>query len=172
MSLEAELAGRLRGSVVVLGIGNALRGDDAAGSALARRLEGRVRALVVDAEEVPESYLGRIRAAHPDTVLLVDAVDMGAAPGAVALVEAEEVAGYTPSTHRVPLGLLMGYLGRELGASVVLLAVQPRHVNVASHMSAEVQASVALVGEVLERLMPPAPARGSGQAKVEGSWSC
>ena len=172
MSLARELADRLNGSVVVVGIGNPLRGDDAAGCELARRLRGRSGALVIDAEEIPESYLFRIAKAHPDTVLLVDAVDIGAAPGSLALVEAEQLAGYCPSTHRLPLGLLMGCLRRVSAADVFLVAVQPARIGLAEPMSTEVIAGITHLAETLEDLLPAVPVGVSAAATTEEEKSC
>lgn len=172
MSLARELADRLNGSVAVVGIGNPLRGDDAAGCELARRLQGRSRALVIDAEEIPESYLFRIAKVHPDTVLLVDAVDIGAAPGSLALVEAGQLAGYCPSTHRVPLGLLMECLNRVSGADVFLVAVQPARIGLGEPMSNEVMAGITYLAETLEHLLSATPA-GLGSATMpEGEMTC
>jgi hydrogenase 3 maturation protease len=163
MSLARELADRLNGSVVVVGIGNPLRGDDAVGCELARRLQDRSRARVINAEEIPESYLFEIARVRPDTVLLVDAVDIGAAPGSAAVIEADQLAGYCPSTHRVPLGLLMECLRRESAADVFLLAVQPKRIGLAEPMSPEVEASSARLAQLLEDLLP-ADAAGLGSA--------
>jgi hydrogenase 3 maturation protease len=174
MSLARLLADRLKGSVAVVGIGNPLRGDDGAGCEVARRLDGHTAALVFNAEDIPESHLVRIAAARPDTVLFVDAVDLGAAPGSVAVLEAKQMAGYCPSTHRMPLGFLMECLRRDTGADVFLLAVQPGRIGFGEPMSAEVTASITLLIETLERLLPPLPAkRGSaGVAKLERTRPC
>lgn len=174
MSLAKELADRLRGSVAVIGIGNPLRGDDAAGCEVAQRLQGRSTALVVNAEEIPESHLVRIATARPDTVLFVDAVDLGAVPGSVAVLEAKQMVGYCPSTHRVPLGLLMECLRRDTGADVFLIAVQPGQIGFGEPMSHEVTASITLLVETLERLLPalPAGAGSPGTAKMEGRAPC
>jgi hydrogenase 3 maturation protease len=153
MSLRQRLAERLKGTVVVVGVGNPLRGDDAAGSLAARRLMGMARAHVIDAQEVPESYLGEVRAAAPDTVVLIDAVDLGAKPGSAALLEKEDVALYFPSTHRLPLSLVMEFVQCETGADVLLLAVQPRRVDFGAPVSDEVEASVSLLAEMLGEVL-------------------
>ena len=129
MTLADELAARLSGNVVVVGVGNPLRGDDAAGCLVARRLHGTPGVRVIEAEEVPESFVGDIAAAVPDAVALVDAVDLGREPGAVAVLEKEQVAAYAPTTHRMPLSLVMEVAHRRTGADVFLIAVQPSRVD-------------------------------------------
>jgi len=117
------------------------------------RLRGRTRAKLVEAEEVPESYLGEIIACRPDTVLLVDAVDFGGRPGEVGLFSREEL-GKRPalSTHRVPLRLVMEYLAAETGADVLLLGIQPHIVCFGHGLSAPVQRTVDALADVLGRL--------------------
>jgi hydrogenase 3 maturation protease len=170
MSLAAALGARLRNDLVIVGIGNPLRGDDAAGSLVARSLRPAPGVTVIDAEEVPENHVGPMVAAQPRAVLLIDAVDLLAAPGSVALLEAGDLRLHEAWTHRVPLGLLMGVLARETGADVLLLAIQPRQVGLGCALSAEVETSVALVVETLDHLLeqrrssPVAPGAGGGGA--------
>ena len=98
--LALDLHARLGRSVVVMGIGNPERSDDGAGLLVAGlvadaaprdALPGGRRVTVLMAEEVPESWVGPAAAARPDTVLMVDAADLGAAPGSVALREPEDL---------------------------------------------------------------------------------
>ena len=153
MSLREELARRLSGRVVVVGVGNPLRGDDAAGCLVARRLQGTPGVRVVEAEEVPESFVGDIAAAMPDVVALVDAVDLGAEPGAVAMLERERVATYAPTTHRMPLSLVMEVVQRRTGADVFLIAVQPLTLAFGAKVSPEVSATVEVLAAVLSELL-------------------
>ena len=153
MSLEAALHGRLVGELVIVGIGNPLCGDDAAGSLVARGLRPAPGVRVIDAEEVPENHVGAILATRPKVVLLIDAVDLVSAPGSVAVLEAAELRLHGAWTHRVPLGTLMDVLARETGADVLLLAIQPRQVGLGCAPSAEVEASVALLIETLDGLL-------------------
>jgi hydrogenase 3 maturation protease len=153
VTLAHELAARLSGNVVVVGVGNPLRGDDAAGCLVARRLHGTPGVRVIEAEEVPESFVGDIAAAVPDAVAMVDAVDLGREPGAVALLEKEQVAAYAPTTHRMPLSLVMEVAHRRTGADVFLIAVQPSRVDFGTLTTPEVSDSVerlaGMLGEIL-----------------------
>ena len=138
MNLEERLAARLTGVVVVVGVGNPLRGDDGAGCQAAARLRGVPGVRVVLAEEVPESHLGAIADARPDVVALIDAVDLGAAPGSVALLERDDLPAGGGTTHHAPLALVMEVLAHMTGADVFLLAIQPQSTFLGGPVSVEV----------------------------------
>ena len=157
-SLERDLRERLGERVVVMGVGNPDRADDGAGlrvaELLAKALPGGVmpggrRLTVLLTEDVPESFLGPAAAARPDTVLLVDAADMGTAPGSVALLEPGDLTCGATFTHRTPLSLLATFLSRETGADVFLLAIQPRSLEWGDSMSSEVEAAARDLSRIL-----------------------
>lgn len=160
--LVRSLAARLGAETVVVGIGNPWRGDDALGCLVAGHLRGsmeegaagrgapRPRFRVVDAEEVPESHLDRIVRPAPDTVVLVDAVDLGAAPGSLAVLEVEELRGRETSTHRTPLALLAHYIRQQSGADVFLLGIQPGGRELGAPPSDEGRQGARLAAEILE----------------------
>jgi hydrogenase 3 maturation protease len=152
MDLQGQLARGIQGNVLIMGIGNPCRGDDAAGSLVAQQITDAPGVLVIDAQDVPEEYLTQAVNQRPDTVVLIDSVDLRSAPGAVALLDKDQVAGYWPSTHRVPLSLLMDYLERETHARTFLIAIQPSQTAFLQPMSEEVHASVAGIAEVLESI--------------------
>jgi hydrogenase maturation protease len=78
-----------RASVIVIGVGNALRHDDAAGLEVARRLRERAGAEGVEVrEEAGEAVALLDLWEGAEAVVLVDAVRSGAAPGTIHRVEA------------------------------------------------------------------------------------
>ena len=155
MILQEQLASAMKGTVVVMGIGNPSRGDDAAGSLVAKKIGELPGVHVIDAEEVPENYMCQILDEQPDTVVLIDCVDLKSAPGSVALLDKDQTAGYWPSTHRVPINLLMDYLERETHARVLLIAIQPHQTNFSEMMSAAVSSSVEAIATGLKEAVPP-----------------
>ncbi len=153
-----ELASRLKGRVLILGIGNELRGDDGAGAFLAESLRGRVRAAVINGGETPESWTGMVKEQHAETIIFVDAVDMGREPGAVSLVSREDLKDLpVPSTHDVPLRLLADYLREETGAEVFLLAIQAKTTAFGAGLSPEVNKSLSSLKEIFLELMGSDP---------------
>lgn len=143
----------LNGRVAVLGIGNRLWGDDGAGSMLAERLAAaHPQAAVFDGGMVPENYLEKVLATHPDTVLLIDAADFGAAPGESRVFSGEELAMTGLSTHAGSPRMLAAYLEQRMPVEVKLLAIQPGAVAEGEGLSPEVEAGITAL---LERILAP-----------------
>ena len=134
--------------VAILGIGNPLRSDDAAGvlvargladSALIRDLES---VLVIEAGHAPENATAELRRFAPQFVLLIDAAEMGEAPGTVRWVGMEEIDGMSASTHTLPLSMLAKYLVLELGCEVEMLGIQPQSTEIGESVSMDVLQAV------------------------------
>ena len=167
--LRDDLKARLQGTVLVVGIGNTLRGDDGFGPSMIERLEGKVSARLLDVGEVPESYLGRLLEQKARTILVLDAADMGEAAGTVAILEAEDLAECNVSTHQMPLELFFRYLRENSHADVFALGVQPKQISLGSEMSPEVESTAAILSEVLIELLSEAPAQLSGASRQVNS---
>lgn len=138
-SLE-HLKSHLAGKVVLLGIGNRLRSDDAVGSLFASHLKNKIPFLVFDAETQPENYLGKIIREKPDTIILVDAVDFGGSPGEFRLVEnptLQETSLFF--THDASLSLSINYLQSHLAADIIILTIQPKSIAFAERLSPPVK---------------------------------
>lgn len=134
--------------IAIVGIGNTLRSDDAAGILAAHALmDSRVirdmeTVLVMDAGHAPENGTIQLRRFQPKVVLLIDAADMGERPGTIRLIDMDEIEGMSASTHSLPLSMLANYLVLELGCTVHLLGIQPRSNEVGESISDEVLAAV------------------------------
>lgn len=138
---------------MVLGVGNALKADDAAGPMLAETLRGRFPDRVFDAGQVPENYMGPIRRARPDAIVLVDAADFGGAPGDVRLVSAADIGGLALGTHAAPLSMFMDLAAAETGADVHLVAVQAKSTAFGETMCDEVREAVAGLSHELAEIL-------------------
>lgn len=123
--LAAEAAER--GGNIVFCVGSVLRGDDAAGPLLVKRLEDDPVAgwAAVDGGQTPENDLGYLRRLAPDRLLLVDAAAMGLEPGAIRRLQAEDVAVQSLiTTHTLPITYLLGAL-EEMCDDVTFVGIQP-----------------------------------------------
>lgn len=153
-----RLRNHLKGKIVIVGIGNTLRGDDGAGPELIRRLKNSFShsqlppIYLIDAGEVPENYLQKIAGYKPDTILLVDAVDFRGRPGAARIAEASAIRNDSVSTHNASLKLVMEYLEKETRADIFLLGIQPGNMAFGSGLSEPVRRAVERIGRDFERL--------------------
>jgi len=111
--------------MVVVGIGNRLRGDDGFGPFLVDDLRGRVGWPLVDAGETPENHIGRIVSLSPERVLLLDAVAWGARPGEIGFFPSEAIPFDGVCTHSMSLRLFADMLTARADCRVGLLGIQP-----------------------------------------------
>lgn len=137
-----------------MGIGNPLRGDDAFGPEVINRLPPKPPHLLLNVEMTPENHLETIINFHPDTLLLIDAIDWDAEPGELKVAEPEEIGGESISTHNISLGFLMDYLARQTGADVFLLGIRPKQVSIGEKISPIVAKRVTEVVEFLQQHLP------------------
>lgn len=147
--------------IAIVGIGNTLRSDDAAGILVARALAttrllpNPKPILVIDAGHAPENCTAQLRRFAPDVVLLVDAVEMGEAPGFVRWVEMDEIEGMSASTHSLPLSMLASFLNWELKCEVTLLGIQLKSNDVGEMVHLDVMRAVnEIVNAITEAVSP------------------
>jgi len=150
--LVEHLAEIVTDSMVIVCVGSDLRGDDGAGVAVAKQLAGTVRWQVFNTQCVPESYLMKIVDCRPASVLLIDALDFGAAAGAVELVEVGDLTGQGPSTHGpAPLAFL-DILAMMHPCRRAVLGIQPAQIELDQPLSQAVAAAVEMVVQALRTL--------------------
>ncbi len=144
--LQEWLAGAER--LAVIGAGSTLRADDAAGMEVVTRLAAEYSGgahpelLFCPGETAPENFSGQIRAFRPTHMLLIDAADVGAAPGEIVEIPPEKVGGPTFLSHMLPLKVLINYLSDGTGARTLLLGVQWQSMDFDGPMTSPVAAAV------------------------------
>lgn len=143
--------------IAVVGIGNELNGDDAAGVMVIRSLEAalepRPHFLLVDGGPAPENVTGPLRRFQPDLVLLIDAAYLEQPPGSIAWVDWENTEGFSASTHTLPPHVFAEYLIRETGCQVGVIGVQPAQLEFAEPMSPPVEEAVRELAHELTNLL-------------------
>jgi hydrogenase maturation protease len=134
--------------ILVAGVGNVLRADDGFGPAVAARLTDLPAGV-----EVVETGIGGIALLQEildgcDGLIVVDAVDRGAAPGTVFVIEPEiQQPAHVPDVHLAnPNRVLM--MAKAMGAlprRVVIIGCQPAEVDeLGEQLTEKVERAVAL----------------------------
>ena len=120
---------------------------------MATRIEGKVPWIVYDAGESPENYLGKIIKEKPDTVVIIDAVDLGATPGEFRVLEAEDVqTANLFSTHNASLSLTINYLQNNLKADIIILIIQPKIISLGDNLSPEIAETLNILENWFSRI--------------------
>jgi hydrogenase 3 maturation protease len=145
--------------LAVLGIGNEVWGDDAAGCRAARLVQRRLslnspeRFLIIDAGPAPENFSGVLRKFRPDFVLLIDAVRPGGSPAGVRWIEMADIEGVSALTHGLPLTVMAQFLTVELGAACGLLGIEGEQFEMGAGLSPAASRSVRLVAGEIRKLI-------------------
>lgn len=155
--------------LVILGVGNRLRGDDAIGCIVCDRLLGEVPdgadspprhqdtnlpfadsslipgLLVLDCGNTPENFLQPVADKKPTRVLILDCCNFGGKPGEFRLFSRERIEqlsyGFL-STHTLPLTLTVEMLALETKATIELLGIQPQQIEFNTDLSSAVRAAL------------------------------
>lgn len=152
--------------MAVVGVGQELNGDDAAGVLAARILSQRQRAgssdahrpvpvspLVIEAAHAPENCLGAVLRFAPNLVILVDAADMGDPPGTIRWLDWRDAAGLGVSTHTLSLSMMAKYLKAELGCDIGLIGIQAGDTSLGAPVSSAVRRAIRSVTQGLTELL-------------------
>ncbi|MEN4011491.1 MAG: hydrogenase 3 maturation endopeptidase HyCI [Bellilinea sp.] len=143
--------------VAMIGIGNEFNGDDAAGvlvaRALRKRCSNRPDRLILEGGTAPENFTGALRHFQPDLAVLVDCAAMDEPPGAVALLDWDQLDGFGASTHTLPPTMLADFLLRDMGCAVALIGIQPAGLDFDAPLSPPVRAAVRQVSRGLIELL-------------------
>ena len=157
--LQSVINQRLSGAtgVAVLAIGSWMRCDDSAGlivgEEVLRLLETRTggyRMTAYIGETAPENYTSEIKRFAPSHLVLVDAADVGKAPGHVEILESDVLNGNVSfSTHSLPVRVLVDYIRRFITCEVFIIGIQPATSEFAREATPEVTKAAKQVAAML-----------------------
>lgn len=129
---------------LMLAVGNSMMGDDGAGPMLfdlmeANSIDGW---LAINGRSSPESVSHQVRALKPQRLLIVDAADIGLAPGEIRIIDPDDIAEmFIMSTHNLPLNFLIDQLKEDI-EEIIFLGIQPDLVGFYMPMNEKVISAV------------------------------
>lgn len=158
MSLEQglrEYFGTEQKRVVIVGVGNPIRGDDAVGPKIIELLEETPMkdVLLLNTESVPEAFTGKVEEFKPTHVLMVDAANFRGAAGETKLITGEQIGGQAISTHSLPLSIFISYIEKSLSVDVLLLGIQPMSIGLGEPMTEPLEAAAVSVANTLYQIL-------------------
>lgn len=158
MSYDEFLDGlkdRVKGKVVLLGIGNELRGDDGFGPYVVESLRGRVDAAVFNCGTVLENYYNPIVKENPDVIILLDIANFNGPFGEIGIFEKDDILKVGFSTHNISPKVFIELLENSIRkAYIIMVGVKPKHTGLGGDLSDEVKESAELLIEFFTRFIP------------------
>lgn len=143
----------LKGKVVIIGIGNIMRGDDGLGPVLIEKLKGKVKAACIDSATAPENYTGKIAKENPDTILIVDAVHLELNPGEYNIIEKSEIEASGLTTHDISPKMFIDFLDSQTSADIYMLGIQPKNISFGDEISDEVKKGIDKIAELITEVL-------------------
>ena len=140
--MDSSLKNIIRGRTVFVGVGNELRSDDGIGLLIIEKLRDRIDFPCINAGQVPENSFGPIVKEQPDTVIIIDAVQLFTKPGSYQILTEMDIQHTGFSTHTLSLAVFMQYLKEAADADVYLLGVQPRSTELGEGLTTELEDSL------------------------------
>lgn len=125
--------------IVFVGVGNRLRGDDGAGPAFIEMIRRKTDIVCINAETVPENYIGTIQKNRPDMVVFIDTMELETDPGKFVLTQPSKLGWNGFSTHATSLNMLSEILTTCTGAEIIVLGIQPEQCNFGAEISSSVR---------------------------------
>jgi len=134
----------------ILGIGNRLRNDDAAGSIFAEGFRA-LGWISIDSEVMPDSFTGMIRRHNPELLVIVDTCSMDTVPGTIMRVSPDRIADdILYRAGGLPIPVLIRYLN-EFVPEIIFIGIQPENTDFGEKISPEVRRSLIRLSEILKK---------------------
>jgi hydrogenase maturation protease HycI len=142
--------------VVVVGVGNMMRRDDALGVEIVKLLRGKVsrKVSLVEAETMPENYIDPLLEFRPSHVLIIDSGLIGKRPGGAKLLRPNEDMKTPISTHMLQLEVFCAYLEKAISAKILLLIIQPKDTGMGEGMTKEIARAGERISDFLIETLP------------------
>jgi hydrogenase 3 maturation protease len=139
--------------VVIIGMGNELRADDAVGLYVVRLLKpfSHERLQVFEGHMTPEAFIGPACAAHPTHLLIVDAAELHTKPGVWQVLSSDKVEQGLFTTHAIPAIEVAAEIQRRCGATVSFVGIQPKSRDISLVLSKECLHAAEEIADIIRR---------------------
>ena len=141
--------------IVIIGMGNELRADDAVGLHIVRLLKRYTnnRLQVFEGHTTPEAFIGPACAVHPTHLLIVDAAELQKKPGVWQVLSSDDVEKGLFMTHAIPATEVAAEIQRRCGSKVAFLGIQPKSRDISLSLSRECQQAVKEIANIIQRII-------------------
>ncbi len=145
----------LKSTPLIIGIGNELRGDDAAGIVLVEKLQEGGYPTALNVYGNPENYLRKISEMSGKSRLWIDIINWGGKPGEFRIIESGEINHFAVSTHNFSPVVLFSFLKEFRDIPDYFLGIQPESMQLGRPVSPGVEKTIQfLLGCIITNIHP------------------
>jgi hydrogenase 3 maturation protease len=145
ISIEKEMDLFLKDfeKLLIMGVGNVLKGDDGLGPFIINKLENinNPNLVLINASTVPENFTGLIKKEKPSHIIIIDATLMDKKPGSIGIFTKDEFKNINISTHSMSLSYLIKYLEKDNLFKILFIGIQAENLDFSDSLSSSVQRS-------------------------------
>ena len=152
-NLFSQLVAFCGQNILIVGIGNTLKGDDGVGSLICQRLKVKFPDRIIDTGTVPENYIHPIIRKAPQVLLIVDAIDFGASAGTIKILRPDEINAHAFSTHVLSPRLFLDVIFQDISPNVYFVGIQPAQTGLNQPLSPQVSGAVEKLVNAFNRLL-------------------
>ncbi len=131
--------------IVFVGLGNELRGDDAAGLLFLERLKVKpefCKSNFIKAGTNPENHLQKILDSGAEVVIFIDAARSGAKPGTIGWIDPGKIDSVNISTHAFSIKMVEEFLDKYHPFKFMYLGIEPLTTKLGENVSSEILESI------------------------------
>jgi hydrogenase 3 maturation protease len=141
--------------LVIIGMGNELRADDAVGLEVVRRLKPfeNSQLFVFEGHMTPEVFIQPACIKHPTHLLIIDAAELHKKPGEWDLLPESAIDEGMFTTHSIPATEVTTEIRRRCHTKVAFLGIQPKSREISLNRSAECQKTVQQITDLIQQIL-------------------
>jgi len=133
--------------IIFVGLGNELRGDDAAGLVFIDKLHELPHftgSFFIKAYTNPENYLHSILETTGKVLVFIDAARFGGKAGEISWIDPHDIEQLSISTHAFSLKMVEQYLRNNRQFDFKYLGIEPFSTKNSDHLSSQVLTQIAI----------------------------
>ncbi|WGI17194.1 hydrogenase 3 maturation endopeptidase HyCI [Methanonatronarchaeum sp. AMET-Sl] len=139
--------------IILCGIGNDIKGDDAVGPYITNQVKETNRIKTIDCGKNPENHIKKIVTKKPDLLLLIDSTKFGGEPGDIVITKPSEIEKTTITSHRMPLPIFIEILNERIkNLETILIGIQPQQIVLGKKMSKPVKQTAENIIEIINTI--------------------
>ncbi|EHP84476.1 hydrogenase maturation peptidase HycI [Methanotorris formicicus] len=138
--------------LVIIGIGNEMKGDDGVGIYIVKEIAKRFGKygndevikineyiILLNCGTVPENFTDVLKRENPSHIIMIDAALMNEKIGEIKVINPEDIVNVGFSTHALPLSIIIKYIKKSINTKIIVIGIEPKIIDFDKPLSNEIK---------------------------------